>query len=110
MFWVLLFVIKLIHKFVPPDKCPSPADPGAAVDQDGLGVVLGLADCPDGLHHVQHDLGVLWSCEVSPLFSLQVGHFANLSSVPCHFDCPGIQIVIQRMKIQNITSSYRAWL
>ena len=90
MFWVLLFVIKLIHKFVHPDKCPSPADPGAAVDQDGLGAVLGLADGPDGLHHVQHDLGVLRGCEVSPLLGLKMRDLTNLPSVPYYFDCPAI--------------------
>ena len=90
MFWVLLFIIKLLHEFVHPDECPGSANPSAAVDQDWLRVFLGVADVPDGLNHVQHDLGVLWGSQVSPLLGLQVSDLTNLSSVPYYFDCPAI--------------------
>ena len=79
--FLLLFIIKVLNYFVDSNKSPSPPDPCTAVDQDGLGVVPGVADGPDGLHHVQHDPGVLRGREVSPLLGLQVHHLANLSPI-----------------------------
>ena len=82
---VLLFIIKLLDKFVQPDKSPGPAYSCAAVDQDGLS---GVADGPDCLHHVQHDLGVLGGGEVSPLLGLKMSDPANLPSVFHQFEGP----------------------
>ena len=88
--FLLLFIIKVLNYFVDSNKSPSPPDPSAAVDQDGLRAVPGVADGPDGLHHVQHDLGVLRGREVSPLLGLKMRDSTNLFSVPYYFDCPVI--------------------
>ena len=73
--------MKVLNEFEDSNKSPSPAHPSTAVDQDGLGAVLGVADGPDCLHRVKHDPGVLGGGEVSPLLGLQVRDLANLCSI-----------------------------
>ena len=80
--------MKVLNEFVDSNKCPCPSDSGAAVDQDGLGVFLSVADGADGLHHVQHDPGVFGGREVSPLLGLQMRDLANLRPILHEFDDP----------------------
>ena len=44
--------MKVIYDFVHGDECSGPADPCAAVDQDGLGAVPGTTDGPDKIRYI----------------------------------------------------------
>ena len=93
--------MKVLNEFVDSNKSPSPPDPCTAVDQDGLRAVLGMADGPDGLHHVQHDLGVRWGCEVSPLLGLQVADLTNLFPVFYKFQGPEFKLIlVERIRVR----------
>ena len=80
--------MKVLNEFVDCNECPGPPDSSTAVDQDGLGVILGVADGAYGLHHVQHDPGILGGRQVSPLFGLHVRDLANLCSIFHKFEGP----------------------
>ena len=78
-----------------PIKVPVLPTPALQWTRMGWGSVAWLmADGPDCLHHVQHDLGVLGGGEVSPLLGLKMTHPANLSSTFTQLEGPANQILL----------------